>query len=197
MKKQAFWAITILTSSTNVCNGSKVISLPLKMTEVQSINPARMTSARSLFAQVVPRSNHTQRLTPFSMNIFIETDLLLGSQQQPLNVVIDTGSSWTWALTDECDDIDDCPNESAFHYLLSDTFQLTDETKSITYGDRVTEGLICSDNVGTEASEDLIVANFPMIKVTDVQDEDDIFSGIVGLSPKDDSAGPLFVDYLF
>lgn len=136
-------------------------------------------------------------MTPYDLNIYFETVIKFGTDKQPLNLVADTGSSWTWVLTDECIDLDDCVDHNSYHHLMSDTFQTTQESKKITYGDRVTEGQICTENARLDTSDDLFIEEFPIIKVDEKQDDDDQFSGIVGLSPKDDSAGPLFIDYLF
>ena len=80
---------------------------------------------------------------------------------------------------------------------MSDTFVLTNETKEIVYGDRETKGQIAYDNVLAFASEELIIRDFPFLKVDEKYEKDDLFSGIIGMSPKDDSAGPLFIDYLY
>ena len=41
------------------------------------------------------------------------------------------------------------------------------------------------------------IGQFPIIKVSEKYDDDDLFSGIVGMSPADDSAGPLLIYYLY
>ena len=125
-----------------------------------------MTPKRSLFAQMVPQSNYSQPLNAYDLKIFIETAFKFGSEQQKLNLIIDTGSSWTWVKADKCADIDDCPNDGgAFHYLLSDTFVSTDQNKKIVYGDRTTEGQIVKDTVIATANEALMITNFPFIEV--------------------------------
>ena len=80
-------------------------------------------------------------------------------------LVIDTGSSWMWVSGDECVDLSDCPESSAFHYLLSDSYEPTKGTKKIVYGDGSTEGLIVSDTVSASASDELKVDKFSFIKV--------------------------------
>ena len=80
-------------------------------------------------------------------------------------LVIDTGSSWMWVSGDECVDLSDCPESSAFHYLLSDSYEPTKGTKKIVYGDGSTEGLIVSDTVSASASNELKVDDFSFIKV--------------------------------
>ena len=133
--------------SSEIFSYAKVISLPLRKREIDAIPSSRMTSRRNLFAQVVPTSTNTQKMTAYDFNIYFETVMKFGTEEQPLNLVVDTGSSWTWVLTDQCVDIDDCVDHNSFHYLMSDTFSTSTDTKKITYGDRVTEGLICKEDV--------------------------------------------------
>ena len=64
-------------------------------------------------------------MTPFDINIFFEAALKFGSDGQNLMLVVDTGSSWMWVSGDECADLADCTDPSAFHYLLSDSYEPT------------------------------------------------------------------------
>ena len=36
------------------------------------------------------------------LNNFFETQIEIGSRRQPLMLVVDTGSSWTWIAFDKC-----------------------------------------------------------------------------------------------
>ena len=58
-----------------------------------------------------------------------------------------------WVSGDECADLADCTDPSAFHYLLSDSYEPTRDTKKIVYGDGETEGLIVTDTVSATAHE--------------------------------------------
>ena len=62
-------------------------------------------------------------------------------------MLVDTGSSWTWFSTDQCNgntSVVTC-NPNSFHYLESDSNELTDETKTIVYGSGSAAGLIMND----------------------------------------------------
>ena len=51
----------------------------------------------------------------FDLNMFFQTQLKFGSTQQPINLIIDTGSSWTWTLIDECEQ-SDCLDVDDYFY---------------------------------------------------------------------------------
>jgi hypothetical protein len=84
----------------------------------------------------------------------------------------------------------------------SSSLKCTPNYKDITYGDgRTTKGLICEDYLKVYNTED-IKANMPFMTVDmpwDVQKSSEllVYDGILGLSPNDESAGPLLIEYLF
>jgi hypothetical protein len=50
-----------------------------------------------------------------------------GSERQPLEIIVDTGSSWLWAYADDCDpNTETCPQKNIFHTGGSTTFRKTD-----------------------------------------------------------------------
>ena len=97
---------------------------------------------------------------------------------QPKNLLVDTGSSWTWV--------------AGFDRNASPTLKCTNQTKFIQYGIGFINGEICYDNVGLKLN---FTANMPFI-VADQKTHFERYDGILGLSPKDESAGPLLPDYL-
>ena len=45
----------------------------------------------------------SQKLEAYApLNNFFETEIQIGSRRQPLMLVVDTGSSWTWITFDKC-----------------------------------------------------------------------------------------------
>ena len=141
-------------------------------------------------------------------------------------MIIDTGSSWTWTLVDDCDFSDDCKDlrdyhdnnyyaedsfESdwdasylemiSYHHKMSDTFIETDLTKSVTYAsDHAINGQIVYDTATASTVEPLVAKGFNFMvqrEVTDFMTNRGANSGILGLSPQDESAGPLFVSALY
>jgi hypothetical protein len=98
-------------------------------------------------------------MTPYSLNTFFETSLKFGSEEQPLLLLVDTGSSWLWILTDDCEDEEDCEQleKESFHKELSETFVGTDDDKKIVYGNFVTEGKKSFDTVQTVTDDMLSV----------------------------------------
>ena len=46
---------------------------------------------------------NSQKLEAYApLNNFFETEIQIGSRRQPLMLVVDTGSSWTWITFDKC-----------------------------------------------------------------------------------------------
>lgn len=89
----------------------------------------------------------------------------------------------------------------SFHQELSPTSKLTSGTRKITYmsGD-VINGPIIEDQVATSTSETLEAHSFPFVLQSDkiaIHEFSGLISGIMGMSPEDDSAGPLYVSYLY
>ena len=49
------------------------------------------------------KDESTQTLKAYGpLGNFFETAMLVGSEQQAVNLVVDTGSSWTWVTYDKC-----------------------------------------------------------------------------------------------
>lgn len=44
----------------------------------------------------------TQELQEFQVNAYFVSKFYFGSQRQPIYLAVDTGSSWTWTMTDDC-----------------------------------------------------------------------------------------------
>jgi hypothetical protein len=114
-----------------------------------------------------------------------------------MSLLVDTGSSWIWVASESClsqqTDINCYISSEAFHPSSSLTLERTKDTKSIKYGTLQVEGAVVHDNVRF-APIGPVVDQMPFIMVDYIQNFP--FFGIIGLAPKDDSAGPLFIDYL-
>ena len=89
----------------------------------------------------------------------------------------------------------------SFHYLRSESFEETDQTKSITYAsDHTIQGKVAKDTVGTDTADGFEASGFPFIiqgVPTDLLVNSGTNSGILGLSPENDASGPLFVSALY
>ena len=78
--------------------------------------------------------------------------LRIGSERQPAELLVDTGSSWTWTFADACE-IDDMDPEcwatrNDFHPASSTTFKRLNDTHHIKYGDNTTiSGDIVTDTI--------------------------------------------------
>jgi hypothetical protein len=120
-----------------------------------------------------------------------------------MSLLVDTGSSWTWVATDNCKSTptEKCDDPHLFHHRDSVTFKEENKSYDIKYGSGVIKGKKVNDSMylpGTPGGKKTGANNFPFLSVdTKPSAAKKMMSGIIGLSPKDDSAGPLFVDYLY
>ena len=119
--------------------------------------------AKNILAQIAsakepPGGSNSQTMKPYMINSFFETTLKVGSNQQPMSFVVDTGSSWMWVLSDDCNQRS-ClaSNNQTFHPLLSTTFRGTNEDKKIVYGNFATEGKRSFDTVAADTQSVLKV----------------------------------------
>ena len=108
-----------------------------------------------------------------------------------MSVLVDTGSSWTWFSTDQCvgeTSVVTC-NPNSYHYLESETNELTDETKTIVYGSMSTSGQIMNDLITSPMDQ----STQGTVKFLSVPNAKENFMGILGLAPDSESSGPLLV----
>ena len=140
-------------------------------------------------------------------NYYTYAQLNFGEQYQPIKVNVDTGSSWIWTYADECtpqQQIYDlrCKASNSFHTKNSSTIQYTGDTKFIQYGKGTTEGQIVKDTVSIgDAEDDEIIEVYDMPFILQEKGADGRRAtraeGILGMAPRDESAGPLFVERLY
>ena len=86
--------------------------------------------------------------------------------------------------------------------LDSSSFRNTGETKVIRYGIGSSEGPICLDTIRFANHESIKADDFKFFIQTDyygdTYDYDQLeWMGIMGLAPRDESAGPLIMEYLY
>jgi hypothetical protein len=110
--------------------------------------------------------------------------------------VVDTGSSWLWAYTDNCK-IDDTATvcsatSSLFHRVSSTTFKSTAEPKTVVYGSLELNGILAQEDI--TFGRQLTATGMQIL----YEDRTNSAStkGILGLAPKSADKGPLFVDNL-
>jgi len=65
-------------------------------------------------------------------DVQIFTQVLMGSNDQPFDMIFDTGSNWLWVSSNLCDN---CPNKPGFNHKASNSFHVTDDSaKMLNYG---------------------------------------------------------------
>jgi hypothetical protein len=123
----------------------------------------------------------------------------VGSSKQTFNLLIDTGSSWNWINACNFNKTSDaaCP-EFFFNPNRSSSLQCSGDIKKINYGLGETEGYICTDSIEIDGLGSSSSVKMPLImRQGPVYIDQPNFDGILGLSPQDESAGPLIMNYLF
>ena len=138
--------------------------------------------------------------------------LQFGSERQPQEVLVDTGSSWLWTYGDHCPE--DSPllscqkTKTTFHPMESHSFEPTGKTKYIKYGKGSVEGDIVHDTVSIgdtmnqdSTTKELKADDFPFL-VKYVGENFQATSipanfGILGMAPVDDGAGPSLIQYMY
>lgn len=116
-------------------------------------------------------------------DVQIFTEMYVGSNRQPFDVIFDTGSNWFWVQSSKCSN---CPSDISFDESSSDTLKMSKMQKSLYYGSGSVTGTLAKDTVClTENSDDHCVPDFRFIDVTSQSGLDMLqTSGLVGLSPK-------------
>ena len=132
---------------------------------------------------------------------FAELTFGTSSPPQSFRLLVDTGSSWTWVTS--CSSSawaggQSCP-EYYFDEKRSSTLTCSEKTKSIGYGGASSsvEGPICEDEVKVWGTDDMETRMPIILNQASYDGGEPSMAGIMGLSPDDESAGPLFISYLY
>ena len=130
----------------------------------------------------------------------------IGTPGQTRHLLVDTGSSWLWTWADDCpnpeifscefDSVDILsPPRERFHPNLSETFRYTGDEKLIEYGVGESSGPVATDFVRMTELPQVYASNFEFFVQMDVGSGKT--DGIIGFAPRDESSGPLLVEYLY
>lgn len=106
----------------------------------------------------------------------------MGSNDQPFDMIFDTGSNWLWVSSNLCDN---CPNKPGFNHTTSDSFKVTeDSAKMLNYGSGSVIGYQSNDRVCL--NKDMCTDDkFSFLLVVRQEGLKSLASaGLVGLSPK-------------
>ena len=85
-------------------------------------------------------------------NYAYSTTLYVGSHLQPLNLLLDSGSSIMWLQSEECPNPSQCHGESPYRESESTTFQQLELTQSIQYGIGKVLGHVVTDSISWVAN---------------------------------------------
>ena len=118
-----------------------------------------------------------------ALNYAYMSTFYIGSSQQPMKLVLDTGSSLMWVQGDECP-ASECSGES-FDSSKSTTFTPSSTIEEIVYGMHVIRGYVVQDQVSWDLDQqNLSISNMTFIDVYTADEIDKLSShGLVGLGP--------------
>jgi hypothetical protein len=108
-----------------------------------------------------------------------------------MKLIIDTGSSWTWLMGEDCPSFECNGNEYNAH--LSKTFKPTKKEHEITYGKGYVYGAVASDDVSfiREPTKYEIVTDQDFLLVSKAKDLEALRAdGLIGLAPNSPSDHP-------
>ena len=116
----------------------------------------------------------------FDIQIF--STVYFGSRQEPHQLIFDTGSSWLWVQTPECQT---CATTNDFRYKESMTFKhFSEEVAQVSYGSGTIWGYRSTDDVCLGEGRKQCVSSMPFIATINQQGLSGMTSdGIVGLAP--------------
>ena len=188
--------IVLMWFALSICAAANVIEIPLTRITQREEEVVNGTHKRLLDdvgdlsgdkAAWYETNVMTQEIREFQVNTLFTGRFYMGSQKQPLNLAIDTGSSRTWTLADNCtqacaniDDMDPTKNfvideaywsyfteHVSYHPKQSTSLSMTDYTRRIKYmGGDVVNGPVAKDTLMTATVKPLTVTNFPIILQT-------------------------------
>ncbi|CDW80046.1 pepsinogen a [Stylonychia lemnae] len=123
--------------------------------------------------------------------------LYLGSQQEDMTFIFDTGSSWLWAPTKDCKI---CHKSEKYDPKVSEFFeQISDEPTVVTYGTGQVRGYLSQDQVCLQKNLSSCLQEFQFLSVFETYELGGLKSdGVIGLAPSSYRSGPnLFIDELY
>ena len=149
------------------------------------------------FSQNHRNFGYEQQIQKDSKWLFYSARFDIGTPPQPFNFFLDTGSSWSWIRADNCTDAA-CMQSNRFHTVLSSTYEETGEKKHIQYTTGSAEGNICLDTFAFGGQRSVRADKFKFfVQYDDYFGFIGLMDAIVGLAPRDDSVGPLLIEYMY
>ncbi|CDW71184.1 eukaryotic aspartyl protease family protein [Stylonychia lemnae] len=167
-----------------------------QQTLVQSLS---QPSPFSLFSTAPDTSGYVEKELMNYFNVQYYGKLYLGSQQEQMTFIFDTGSSWLWAPTTDCTGANCHPSEkydtkqSGFYQVLADI------PTSIKYGTGGAAGYLSKDQVCLSKNQSTCMKDYSILSVFRTSELDSLQAdGILGLAPSNQrTKSSVFVEELF
>jgi len=129
-------------------------------------------------------------------NVQYYSTLYVGSQMEDMTFIFDTGSSWFWAPTVDCED---CHNSEQYDPSESSTYELISDTPIyVGYGTGSATGLLSEEQacLTLEESSCVDLKMLSVIKNSGLEGLD--ADGLLGLSPSNQGTQALvYIDELY
>ena len=123
--------------------------------------------------------------------------IYIGSDKQPMSVMMDTGSPWVWSSAKSCTT---CPGKYTFDSSTSTTFKAPGgwNDKNLGYGSGIAKGPVVHDTwcIGNDKAGASCYKNMKFVNAKSTTLSILKCSGLIGLSPMPSSSGAtdLFID---
>eukprot|EP00347_Sterkiella_histriomuscorum_P014563 403360402 len=152
----------------------------------------------SFFQATPDLSYHEKELFNY-FNVQYYGKLYLGSQKKEMTFIFDTGSSWLWAPTKDCE-IFQCHPSERYDPLTSTYYKvLAVSPTSIKYGTGGAQGILSQDQVCLTSDDSSCMKDYNMLSVFQTSDLQELQAdGILGLAPSNQrTKSSVFVEELF
>jgi hypothetical protein len=178
-----------LTFSFYACASNAIIDIPLIRKPGLSHKQRRMLQAAERDLQMTPTEQiYSQALENWDNYQYVG-QLWLGSHQQQMKFIFDTGSAWTWVPNSDCTG---CPGNH-YNYALSADYYQSQYTKKIFYGVGSVKGYVVNDDITIAPPETGANAMAHNVNFISVYESEDLFGlmsdGLLGLSPRKANSG--------
>ena len=112
-----------------------------------------------------------------------------GQDHQPLKLLLDTGSSWTWVAGEECTEAKGCPNS---RLKRTESFSTHGRPEIVHYAQGSLLGNVATDQISLDGKESATVRFLEAKRASDLSN---LFSdGILGLAPRAGRGGVLMIE---
>jgi hypothetical protein len=113
-------------------------------------------------------------------------NLWIGTHQQKMEFIFDTGSAWTWLPNSDCPE-DQCATTNRYKYLESGAYDDSGSESEVFYGVGYVKGNIVNDDISVTEDKSSTAKDVNFLSVFTTKELSGLESdGLLGLSPRVD-----------